>query len=57
MDSYKRKTFYCRIRAIPQEGGGLRFFAGYPNFQAITEYNHSNKYAMAVSEMAEMFKN
>jgi membrane-bound lytic murein transglycosylase B len=35
----------------------MRFIAGYPNFQAITEYNHSSKYAMAVAEMAEAFKN
>ena len=41
----------------PQEGGGMRFLAGYPNMQAITEYNHSYKYAMAVAEMAEAFKN
>jgi membrane-bound lytic murein transglycosylase B len=41
----------------PQGGGGMRFIAGYPNFQAITEYNHSSKYAMAVVEMAEAFKN
>ncbi len=33
--------------------GKLRYLAGYPNFQAITEYNHSNKYAMVVSELAE----
>jgi membrane-bound lytic murein transglycosylase B len=39
-----------------KEGGGMRYVAGYPNFQAITEYNHSNKYAMAVTEMAEAFK-
>ncbi len=32
-----------------------RFVAGYPNFQAITEWNHSNRYAMAVSELAEAF--
>ena len=30
-----------------------RFVAGYPNFQAITEWNHSNRYAMAVTELAE----
>jgi membrane-bound lytic murein transglycosylase B len=41
----------------PRSGGGMRFIAGYPNFQAITEYNHSSKYAMAVAEMAEAFKN
>lgn len=37
------------------QGGGLLYAAGYPNFHAITEYNHSHKYAMAVSEMAEAF--
>lgn len=39
----------------PKQGGGLRYVAGYTNFHAITEYNHSHKYAMAVSEMAESF--
>jgi len=38
------------------EGGGMRYVAGYPNFRVIFEYNHSNKYAMTVSEMAESFK-
>jgi membrane-bound lytic murein transglycosylase B len=33
--------------------GGMRFVAGYPNFQAITAWNHSNRYAMAVSELSE----
>lgn len=37
----------------PDKGGGKRFVAGYPNFQAITQWNHSNRYAMAVSELAE----
>ena len=32
-----------------------RYVAGYPNFQAITEWNHSNRYAMAVAELAEAF--
>ena len=32
-----------------------RYVAGYPNFHAITEYNHSNMYGMAVSELAESF--
>ena len=32
---------------------GFRYVAGYPNFQAITEWNHSNRYAMAVAELAE----
>jgi peptidoglycan lytic transglycosylase B len=40
----------------PKKGGGKRYIAGYPNFQAITEWNHSNRYAMAVSELAEAIK-
>ncbi len=41
-----------------QPGGQypLRYIAGYPNFQAITEWNHSNRYAMAVIELAEAIK-
>ncbi len=31
----------------------MRYIAAYPNFQAITEWNHSNRYAMAVTELAE----
>jgi len=34
----------------------FRYIAAYPNFQAITEWNHSNRYAMAVTELAEAFK-
>jgi len=44
------------LEKTPLFGGGIRFVAGYPNFHAITEYNHSTKYAMAVAEMAEAFK-
>ncbi len=44
------------LEKTPLFGGGIRFVAGYPNLHAITEYNHSNKYAMAVAEMAEAFK-
>ncbi len=50
------KLVIIGLEQSPQEGGGMRYVAGYPNFQAITEYNHSDKYAMAVSEMAEAFK-
>lgn len=39
----------------PEQGGGMRYVAGYSNFHAITQYNHSHKYAMAVSEMAQSF--
>jgi len=46
------------IVGLELEPGGpsaKRYVAGYPNFQAITEWNHSNRYAMAVSELAEAF--
>jgi membrane-bound lytic murein transglycosylase B len=36
--------------------GGMRYVAGYPNFQAITKWNNSNRYAMAVTELAEKFR-
>jgi len=39
-----------------QSAQAFRYVAGYPNFQAITEWNHSNRYAMAVTELAEVFK-
>ena len=37
-------------------GHAYRYIAGYPNFHTITEYNHSLFYGMAVSELAERFK-
>ncbi len=37
----------------PKQGGGIRYIAAYPNFNVITRYNNSNKYAMAVTELAE----
>ena len=37
----------------PDGQDAYRYIAGYPNFQAITEWNHSNRYAMAVTELAE----
>jgi membrane-bound lytic murein transglycosylase B len=40
----------------PDNGGGYRYIAGYRNFQAITEWNHSSRYAMVVSELAEAIK-
>nr|MBF0221047.1 lytic murein transglycosylase [Desulfobulbaceae bacterium] len=36
--------------------GGMRYVAGYPNFQAITKWNNSNRYAMAVTELAEKLR-
>ncbi|MBU0966044.1 MAG: lytic murein transglycosylase [Proteobacteria bacterium] len=41
------------IVGLELEDGGMRYVAGYPNFQAITAWNNSNRYAMAVAELAE----
>ncbi len=51
-----RKLTIVGLERAPSEGGGYRYIAGYPNFQAITEWNHSNRYAMAVTELAEAIK-
>ncbi len=45
------------IVGLELKGGRMRYVAGYPNFQAITKWNNSNRYAMAVTELAEEFKN
>ena len=34
-------------------GKRMRYIAGFPNFQAITHWNHSNRYAMAAIQLAE----
>ncbi|MEW6595538.1 MAG: lytic murein transglycosylase [Thermodesulfobacteriota bacterium] len=44
------------IVGLEREDGGMRYVAGYPNFQAITKWNNSNRYAMAVTELAERFR-
>jgi membrane-bound lytic murein transglycosylase B len=44
------------IVGLELEDGGMRYVAGYPNFQAITKWNNSNRYAMAVTELAARFK-
>ena len=36
-----------------EETSGMRYFVGYKNFYALTRYNPSNKYAMAIVELAE----
>ena len=41
------------IGGLELKNGSKRYVAGYPNFQAITAWNHSNRYAMAVTELAE----
>jgi len=48
-----RKLTIVGLELDPDTGGGFRYVAGYPNFQAITMWNHSNRYAMAVTELAE----
>ncbi|WP_457573170.1 lytic murein transglycosylase [Desulfolithobacter sp.] len=51
----------CRVTIVglelpPDNTNTMRYVAGYPNFQAITAWNHSNRYAMAVTELAEALK-
>ena len=36
--------------------GDMRYVAGYPNFQAITKWNNSNRYAMVAAELAEKLR-
>lgn len=51
-----KKLSIVALEIDPKKGNGFRYIAGYPNFQAITEWNHSNRYAMAVAELAEKLK-
>ena len=51
-----KKVTIVGLEKDPSRGGGYRYVAGYPNFQAITEWNHSNRYAMAVTELAESIR-
>lgn len=44
------------LERSPLFGGGREYVAGYPNFQVITEWNHSNRYAMAVCQLSEKLK-
>lgn len=44
------------IVGLELKDGTMRYLAGYPNFQAITKWNNSNRYAMAVTELADRFK-
>jgi len=44
------------IVGLELRGGGMRYVAGYPNFQAITKWNNSNRYAMVAAELAEKFR-
>ncbi|MDW7773051.1 MAG: lytic murein transglycosylase [Desulfobulbaceae bacterium] len=51
-----RKLSIVGIELSPDQGEKMRYVAGYPNFQAITEWNHSNRYAMAVTELSEAIR-
>ncbi|MBW6521052.1 MAG: lytic murein transglycosylase [Desulfoarculaceae bacterium] len=44
------------LEKSPLTGGGMRYVAAYPNFHAITKWNNSSRYAMAVCELAEALK-
>jgi len=44
------------IVGLEQREGGMRYLAGYPNLQAITKWNNSNRYAVAVAQLAEQLK-
>ena len=44
------------IVGLELRNGTMRYVAGYPNFQAITKWNNSNRYAMVVAELAEKMK-
>ena len=44
------------IVGLELKDGTMRYLAGYPNFQAITKWNNSNRYAMAVTELAARFR-
>jgi membrane-bound lytic murein transglycosylase B len=44
------------LEKSPFTGGGVRYVAAYPNFQAITAWNNSDRYAMAVCELAEALR-
>ena len=45
-----------RIVGLELADGGWRYLAAYPNFQAITHWNNSYRYAMAVIQLAEKFR-
>ena len=44
------------IVGLERRDGTMRYVAAYPNFQAITKWNNSNRYAMVVVELAEKLK-
>lgn len=40
-----------------ETSSGMRYFVGYGNFYALTRYNPSNKYAMAIVELSQAIDN
>lgn len=44
------------IVGLELRDGTMRYVAGYPNFQSITKWNNSNRYAMVAAELAEKFR-
>jgi membrane-bound lytic murein transglycosylase B len=44
-----------RVVGLEEADGSWRYLAAYPNFQAITHWNNSFRYAMAVIQLAEKF--
>ncbi len=51
-----KKVSIVGLKISPFKGGGFRYIAGYPNFHAITAWNHSNRYAMAVTELSQLLQ-
>lgn len=51
-----KKVSVVGLEVSPFKGGGFRYIAGYPNFHAITAWNHSNRYAMAVTELSQLLQ-
>lgn len=51
-----RRLSIVGLELPPGAGEKMKYVAGYPNFQAITEWNHSNRYAMAVTELSEAIR-
>lgn len=52
----KEQISVVGLELAPPAQPDMRYVIGYDNFIAITEWNHSNRYAMAVTELAEHFR-
>lgn len=44
------------VIALEAEGGGSEFWVGYHNFEVITRYNRSSKYALAAHQLAQAIR-